>query len=114
MPRTDDRPQFHTLPGLSILSRWRESPASKRPAVDARMPKARIPLVMNSSSNQTPPETRLAQLQLELPPAPQPAAVYRPMVVVNSMAYVSGHGPLKPDKTLIKGRVGADLDLDAG
>jgi enamine deaminase RidA (YjgF/YER057c/UK114 family) len=36
------------------------------------------------------------------------------MVVVNSLAYVSGHGPLKPDKTLITGRVGADLDLEAG
>jgi enamine deaminase RidA (YjgF/YER057c/UK114 family) len=69
---------------------------------------------MNSSSSQTPPETRLAQLQLELPPAPQPVAVYRPMVVIGSLAYVSGHGPLKPDKTLITGRVGADLDLDAG
>ena len=30
------------------------------------------------------------------------------------MAYVSGHGPLKPDKSLITGRVGADLDLNAG
>jgi enamine deaminase RidA (YjgF/YER057c/UK114 family) len=36
------------------------------------------------------------------------------MVVVSSLAYVSGHGPLKPDKTSMKGRVGADLDLDAG
>jgi enamine deaminase RidA (YjgF/YER057c/UK114 family) len=69
---------------------------------------------MNSSSNRTPPETRLAQLQLELPPAPQPVAVYRRMVVLNSLAYVSGHGPLRPDKTLITGRIGADLDLDAG
>ena len=57
---------------------------------------------------------RLAQLQLELPPAPQPVAVYRPMVILNSLAYVSGHGPLRPDKTLITGRVGADLDLNAG
>jgi enamine deaminase RidA (YjgF/YER057c/UK114 family) len=57
---------------------------------------------------------RLAQLQLELPPAPQPVAVYRPMVILNSLAYVSGHGPLRPDKTLITGRVGADLDSNAG
>ena len=60
------------------------------------------------------PETRLAELKLELPPAPKPVAVYKPLVVCGNLAYVSGHGPLKPDKTFITGRVGADLDLDAG
>ena len=59
-------------------------------------------------------ETRVAELKLELPPAPKPVAVYKPLVVAGNMAYVSGHGPLKTDKTLITGRVGADLDLTAG
>jgi enamine deaminase RidA (YjgF/YER057c/UK114 family) len=59
-------------------------------------------------------EARIAELKLELPPAPKPVAVYRPLVVVDKLAYVSGHGPLKPDKTLITGRVGADLTLDQG
>jgi len=60
------------------------------------------------------PEARLKELNLELPTAPKPLGVYRPVVIVGSMAYVSGHGPLKPDKTLITGRVGADLSLDQG
>src|SRR5258708_34110023 len=60
------------------------------------------------------PEARLAELKLELPPAPKPLAVYKPMVVCGNLAYVSGHGPLRPDKSLITGRVGAGLDLDAG
>ena len=59
-------------------------------------------------------ETLLAKLRLELPPAPKPAGVYKPVVITGNMAYVSGHGPLKTDKTLITGRVGADLDLQAG
>ena len=59
-------------------------------------------------------ETRLAELKLELPPAPKPMAVYKPMVICGNLAYVSGHGPVKPDKTLISGRVGADLDMEAG
>src|SRR6266566_593881 len=59
-------------------------------------------------------ETRLAELRLELPPAPKPAGVYKPLVLADKFAYVSGHGPLKADKTLITGRVGADLDLAAG
>lgn len=59
-------------------------------------------------------EERLARLQLTLPPAPKPVAVYRPVVVVQGLAYVSGHGPVCTDGTLIKGRVGADLDLAGG
>src|SRR5881396_2539908 len=59
-------------------------------------------------------EARLAELKLELPPAPKPVAVYKPLVIVGNLAYVSGHGPLKLDKTVITGRVGADLDLEEG
>ncbi len=59
-------------------------------------------------------EERFSELRLTLPPAPRPVAVYRPVVVVGQLAYVSGHGPLREDKTLITGRVGADLDLDGG
>lgn len=59
-------------------------------------------------------EVRFAALSLDLPPAPKAMGLYRPIVVVDNLAYLSGHGPLKPDKTLICGRVGADLDVDAG
>jgi enamine deaminase RidA (YjgF/YER057c/UK114 family) len=60
------------------------------------------------------PEARLAELKLELPPAPKAMGVYKPVLVVGNLAYVSGHGPLKSDGSLITGRVGADLDLAAG
>ena len=59
-------------------------------------------------------EKRIAELKLELPPAPKPVAVYKPVVIAGNMAYVSGHGPLKPDKSVITGRVGQDMDLQAG
>lgn len=59
-------------------------------------------------------EQRFAALSLELPPAPKPVAVYRPLVVVQKMAYVSGHGPVRTDGSLIKGLVGADLTLEQG
>ena len=60
------------------------------------------------------PEDRLVELRLDLPPAPKPLGVYKPLVICGGLAYVSGHGPLNSDKTLITGRVGADLDLGAG
>ena len=59
-------------------------------------------------------EERLEQLGFELPPAPKPAGLYKPVVVIDNLAFVSGHGPLKSDGTLITGRVGADLDQKAG
>jgi len=54
------------------------------------------------------------QLKHELPPAPKPMGVYKPMVVVGKLVYVSGHGPLLPNGTLIEGRVGQDLSLEEG
>src|SRR5437762_7837880 len=59
-------------------------------------------------------ERRLIELKLELPPAPKPVAVYRTLVIAGNLAYVSGHGPLKSDGTMITGRLGADLDVPAG
>ncbi len=62
----------------------------------------------------TTPEERVQQLHLELPNAPKPVAVYKTAVLVGNLLYVSGHGPLKKDGTLITGKVGADLTLEQG
>jgi enamine deaminase RidA (YjgF/YER057c/UK114 family) len=59
-------------------------------------------------------DARIQELHLTLPPPPKPVAVYRPAVQVGNMLYVSGHGPLKPDGTMITGRVGGGLTLDEG
>jgi enamine deaminase RidA (YjgF/YER057c/UK114 family) len=59
-------------------------------------------------------EARFAELGLELPPAPKPVGLYKPMVIIGSLAYLSGHGPLKSDGQLIVGRVGDDLTLEQG
>jgi enamine deaminase RidA (YjgF/YER057c/UK114 family) len=60
------------------------------------------------------PEQRLAELGIELPKAPKPAGIYKPVLVVDKFLYVSGHGPVKPDGSLILGKVGKDLDMDQG
>ena len=59
-------------------------------------------------------ESRLAELKLELPRAPKPVAVYKPLVITGNLAYLSGHGPVRTDGTLITGVVGRDLDLEGG
>jgi len=60
------------------------------------------------------PEKRVQELHLILPPVPKPVAKYKTAVLVGNILYVSGHGPLKEDKTLIKGRVGSDMTTDQG
>jgi enamine deaminase RidA (YjgF/YER057c/UK114 family) len=59
-------------------------------------------------------EDRLVQLELELPPAPKPVATYVTAMRVGDMLYVSGHGPLCTDGTMITGKLGVDLDVPAG
>lgn len=59
-------------------------------------------------------DAKIEELGLDLPPAPKPMGVYKPIVISGNMAYLSGHGPLKSDKTLILGRVGDDVDQQGG
>jgi hypothetical protein len=57
-------------------------------------------------------EQRFAQLGLNLPPAPMPLGVYKPCLIDGKHLYLSGHGTVKDDRSLIIGRVGADMDQD--
>lgn len=57
-------------------------------------------------------DQRFAELQLELPPAPKPLGVYKPFLQVGNQVFVSGHGTVQSDGSLIIGRVGEDMDMD--
>lgn len=59
-------------------------------------------------------DQRFEKLGLTLPPAPKPLGVYKPFLTVGNLVYVSGHGTVKDDGTLIIGKVGQDLSKDAG
>jgi enamine deaminase RidA (YjgF/YER057c/UK114 family) len=62
----------------------------------------------------TTPDQRFEKLGLILPPAPKPIGVYKPFLKVGNFVYVSGHGTVKADGTLIIGRIGKDLTMDEG
>jgi len=57
---------------------------------------------------------RLKAMGLVLPPAPKPAGVYRPILVIDNQLYVSGQGPVLEDGTLMTGKVGSDIDKEEG
>ena len=60
------------------------------------------------------PSEQIKKLNLTFPPAPKPAGVYRPVLVVGKFLYVSGQGPMKNDGTLMLGRLGDNLTTEEG
>jgi enamine deaminase RidA (YjgF/YER057c/UK114 family) len=57
---------------------------------------------------------RIKELNLQFPPAPKPAGVYRPILVIDKFLYVSGQAPVNFDGSLMQGRVGDTLNTEEG
>jgi len=62
----------------------------------------------------SPVEKRLAELGLELPPAPKPAAAYVPAVRTGNLIFVSGQGPVRDGKAVYTGKVGGERTEEEG
>lgn len=60
------------------------------------------------------PDENFAALGLNLPPAPTPLGVYKPCLIDGKYLYVSGHGTVKDDKSLIIGRIGETMNMEEG
>lgn len=59
-------------------------------------------------------DARIAELGLILPTPAAPVAAYVPAVEANGLLHISGQLPFREDGSLITGRLGQDVDLDAG
>lgn len=59
-------------------------------------------------------EENFSRTGLTLPPPPKPLGVYKPVLIVDKFVYVSGHGPVQDDGSLIVGKIGQGMDKDAG
>lgn len=59
-------------------------------------------------------EARVKELNLEFPTGARALGVYKFVLVVDGLAYVSGHGPVRPDGTAICGRLGDTLQKEQG
>jgi enamine deaminase RidA (YjgF/YER057c/UK114 family) len=60
-------------------------------------------------------DEQFEKLGLTLPPATKPLGLYKPALLADGKyLYLSGHGPLQSDGSLIKGRIGSDMTPDEG
>ncbi len=59
-------------------------------------------------------EEKLEALGLQLPPPPSPVAAYVSTVRTGDLVFVSGHGPMRDGQFTDIGKLGRDLDIDAG
>lgn len=57
-------------------------------------------------------EAKLLEMGIDLPSKSTPVANYVSAVQTGNLVFLSGHGPYKSDRTLIKGKVGSDLSLE--
>ena len=60
------------------------------------------------------PEARLAELGIELPPAPEPVANYVNGVRTGNLIFLAGKGPRRADGSEIRGKLGADVSIEEG
>lgn len=59
-------------------------------------------------------EARLKELGIALPEAAAPAANYVPFVKTGNQLFISGQLPMADGKLQVTGKLGADLDTEAG
>ncbi|MEP7112992.1 MAG: RidA family protein [Ilumatobacteraceae bacterium] len=57
------------------------------------------------------PQARLTELGIELPELKRPAGLYRSLVRVGDLIFLSGAAPVRPDGTVVTGKVGGAIDL---
>jgi enamine deaminase RidA (YjgF/YER057c/UK114 family) len=69
---------------------------------------------MTASTATASAEARLRELDIQLPSLPPPAGTYLHAARAGNLLFLTGHPPIRTDGSLILGRLGQDLDADAG
>ena len=59
-------------------------------------------------------ENKLKELNIEVPNAPDPVGAYVAFKKIGNLLFISGQLPISKDGKIIKGKIGADLNLEDG
>ena len=76
---------------------------------------AAFTLFLNADQVTSPPndfDKKLTELGFELPPTSSSVGIYKSVVIVDNMAYLSGHIPRTKDGQIMRGKVGDEVTLD--
>src|SRR4051794_35489718 len=65
-------------------------------------------------TNSRSPTERFVALNLDFLPFREPAGTFVHVVRANDLLFLSGHAPIRADGGVVFGRLGDDLDVDAG
>ena len=60
------------------------------------------------------PDKMITELNLEIPPAPKAAGLYKPVLMLGDLIYFSGHLPILFDGSMITGRIGTEITIEEG
>jgi enamine deaminase RidA (YjgF/YER057c/UK114 family) len=71
-------------------------------------------MVTREDSRPAGAEQRLKELGIKLPPPPEPFGIYVEAVQTSNLLFLSGMLPTEGHEAKIIGRVGAELDVEAG
>jgi enamine deaminase RidA (YjgF/YER057c/UK114 family) len=71
-------------------------------------------MVKNESSSPTSAEQRLKELDIKLPAPPEPFGIYAEAVQTGTLLFLTGMLPTEGRGAKFVGRVGAELDVEAG
>jgi enamine deaminase RidA (YjgF/YER057c/UK114 family) len=71
-------------------------------------------MVTREGSRPAGAEQRLKELGIKLPPPPEPFGIYVEAVQTSNLLFLSGMLPTEGHEAKIIGRVGAELDVEAG
>ena len=59
-------------------------------------------------------ESKLKELKIELPDAPDPVGAYVAFKKINNLLFISGQLPISSDGKILKGKIGKNLTLEDG
>ena len=59
-------------------------------------------------------DTKIKELNIQLPKAPDPVGAYVAFKFVNNLLFISGQLPINEKNILIKGKIGKDLSIEDG
>ena len=112
-----DLGELVTIPSLPDIADWEDYEAARQkmlPKLSLNSPAPRYGIPRKEAQRPPSAEQRLKELGIQLPAPPQPFGAYVEAVQTGNLLFLSGMLPTEGHGAKFIGRVGAELDVEAG